>query len=64
LKEGEGRHQDSMGNSGIIRSGEVNWMIAASGIIHDEGRDHPGGILHGFQMWINLPKISKMDKPS
>jgi len=53
-----------MGNSGIIRSGEVNWMIAASGIIHDEGRDHPGGTLHGFQLWINLPRANKMDRPS
>jgi len=47
MKKGEGQHQDSMGNKGIIREGEVQWMTAASGIIHDEGREHPGGLLHG-----------------
>jgi quercetin 2,3-dioxygenase len=63
LRAGEGRHQDSMGNSGIVRAGEVQWMSAASGVIHDEGREHPGGLLHGFQMWVNLPAKHKMDPP-
>lgn len=39
-------------------------MTAASGIEHDEGRDHPGGVLHGFQMWVNLPAAHKMDPPA
>ena len=38
-------------------------MTAASGIEHQEGRDHPGGTLHGFQMWVNLPAAHKMDPP-
>jgi len=63
MKEGEGQHQDSMGNKGILRRGDVQWMTAGSGIIHDEGKNHPGGLLHGFQMWVNLPKKHKMDDP-
>jgi len=64
LKAGEGKHQDSMGNSGIVKAGDVQHMSAASGVIHDEGRDHPGGLLHGFQMWVNRPAARKMDPPS
>ena len=63
MRQGEGKHRDSMGNNGILRAGDVQWMTAASGIIHDEGQDHPGGALHGFQMWVNLPKSNKMDPP-
>ena len=63
LKEGEGAHRDSMGNSGVLRAGDCQWMTAASGIVHDEGRDHPGGTLHGFQCWVNLPAKHKMDPP-
>lgn len=63
MKAGEGKHQDSMGNKGILRAGEVQWMTAGAGILHDEGRDHPGGLLHGFQMWVNLPAKSKMVPP-
>ena len=63
LKHGEGAHQDSMGNKGRLLQGDVQWMTAGSGIIHDEGRDHPGGLLHGFQMWVNLPKTHKMCDP-
>lgn len=47
LKAGEGEHRDSMGNAGILREGDCQWMTAASGIVHDEGRNHPGGTLHG-----------------
>ena len=64
LKQGEGRHSDSTGNSGVLRAGDVQWMTAASGIEHDEGRDHPGGVLHGFQLWVNLPAKHKMDPPA
>ena len=39
-------------------------MTAASGIEHHEGRDHPGGLLHGFQCWVNLPAKHKMDPPA
>lgn len=63
MKHGEGAHQDSMGNKGRLLQGDVQWMTAGSGIIHDEGRDHPGGLLHGFQMWVNLPRKHKMCDP-
>lgn len=64
IKEGEGEHSDSMGNNGILRAGDCQWMTAASGIIHDEGKNHPGGLLHGFQCWVNLPTKHKMDPPA
>jgi len=63
MKHGEGAHQDSMGNKGRLLQGDVQWMTAGSGIIHDEGRDHPGGLLHGFQMWVNLPRKHKLCDP-
>eukprot|EP00465_Bigelowiella_longifila_P005661 CAMPEP_0185260204 /NCGR_PEP_ID=MMETSP1359-20130426/8829_1 /TAXON_ID=552665 /ORGANISM="Bigelowiella longifila, Strain CCMP242" /LENGTH=307 /DNA_ID=CAMNT_0027846371 /DNA_START=98 /DNA_END=1024 /DNA_ORIENTATION=+ len=64
LKEGQGDHQDSTGNKGTLYAGDCQWMTAGSGIIHDEGRNHPGGKLHGFQMWINLPKKHKWTDPA
>lgn len=63
LKSSKLRHQDSMGNSGILNEGDVQWMTAGSGIIHDEGTDHQGGLLHGFQLWVNLPAKHKMCDP-
>jgi redox-sensitive bicupin YhaK (pirin superfamily) len=61
--EGEVSHEDSLGNTGNILSGEVQWMSAGSGIIHQEmPQDRPEGI-RGFQLWVNLPKKQKMDKP-
>ena len=57
-------HGDSMGNSGVIASGDVQWMTAGSGIIHQEmpkGDDH--GRMHGFQLWANLPAALKMTRP-
>ena len=64
MKAGRGDHQDSLGNKGTLLAGDVQWMTAGSGIIHDEGLNHPGGDLHGFQMWINLPRKNKMDDPA
>jgi len=63
MKEGCGTHQDSMGNKGTLGPGDCQWMTAGKGIIHDEGRDHPGGMLHGFQLWVNLPKEKKLCDP-
>ncbi len=57
-------HGDSLGNSGSIRTGDVQWMTAGSGIIHQEmphGDDR--GRVHGFQLWANLPSSLKMMKP-
>src|SRR3954451_8603003 len=67
LLSGEMQHRDSWGNHGVLRPGDVQWMTAGSGLVHSEMpgemlvRD--GGTLHGFQLWINLPKKDKMLKP-
>ena len=61
---GDVEHGDSLGNSGIISSGDVQWMTAGSGIVHQEmpkGDEH--GSMHGFQLWANLPAKSKMTAP-
>ena len=57
-------HGDSMGHAGVIGSGDVQWMTAGSGIIHQEmpGGD-PSGLLQGFQLWANLPASRKMMDP-
>jgi redox-sensitive bicupin YhaK (pirin superfamily) len=59
---GSADHQDSMGNRGTIGPGEVQWMTAGSGIIHGEMPRGDGG-MQGFQLWINLPRASKMMAP-
>lgn len=67
LLEGKFEHKDSQGHAGIINSGDVQWMTAGSGVIHSEMPEKEfsknGGKLHGFQLWINLPKSSKMMTP-
>jgi redox-sensitive bicupin YhaK (pirin superfamily) len=67
LLSGEMQHRDSWGNHGVLRPGDVQWMTAGSGLVHSEMpgdtlvRD--GGTLHGFQLWINLPRKEKMIAP-
>ncbi|HUT06400.1 MAG TPA: pirin family protein, partial [Nitrosopumilaceae archaeon] len=65
--EGAFEHKDSQGNSGKLFSGDVQWMTAGSGVVHSEMPEkdfaQKGGTLHGFQLWINLPKKDKMIKP-
>src|SRR3974390_1992706 len=57
-------HGDSMGNRGAIASGDVQWMTAGSGIIHQEmPRGDERGRMHGFQLWANLPASLKMTDP-
>lgn len=56
-------HGDSMGNSGIINSGDVQWMTAGRGIIHQEMPQEYDGFMQGFQLWINLPSSHKMMSP-
>ncbi|HUW42038.1 MAG TPA: pirin family protein [Rectinemataceae bacterium] len=64
LLEGRVRHGDSMGNSGEIGPGDLQWMTAGSGIIHEEmPQASPRGV-HGFQLWVNLPKDEKMSDPA
>ncbi|UJS18678.1 MAG: pirin family protein [Candidatus Jettenia sp.] len=61
---GDVEHGDSMGNKGIISSGDVQWMTAGSGIIHQEmPKGDPDGLMFGFQLWANLPKSHKMTEP-
>jgi hypothetical protein len=57
-------HADSMGNRGTIGAGDVQWMTAGSGIIHQEmPQGDAAGRMHGFQLWANLPAERKMVKP-
>ena len=57
-------HQDSLGNRGVISSGDVQWMTAGSGILHQEmPRGDAEGRMHGFQLWSNLPASLKMTRP-
>ena len=57
-------HGDSMGNHGTIAAGDVQWMTAGSGIVHQEmPRGDDGGRMHGFQLWANLPSALKMTAP-
>ena len=57
-------HGDSLGNQGTIGSGDVQWMTAGSGIIHQEmPKGDPQGRMHGFQLWANLPSSLKMTPP-
>ncbi|SPF53218.1 Pirin-like protein CC_0481 [Candidatus Sulfopaludibacter sp. SbA4] len=67
LLSGEMQHRDSWGNHGVLRPGDVQWMTAGSGLVHSElpGESlvRDGGRLHGFQLWINLPRRDKMIRP-
>lgn len=63
MLEGEVRHQDSMGNAGVVGPGAVQWMTAGSGIVHQEMPNPERVPLTGFQLWVNLPKINKMMPP-
>ncbi len=57
-------HGDSLGNRGSLGSGDVQWMTAGSGILHQEmPKGDPKGRMHGFQLWANLPSSLKMTKP-
>ncbi|MFW9911076.1 MAG: pirin family protein [Candidatus Thorarchaeota archaeon] len=60
---GEVRHGDSLGNKGTIGTGDVQWMTAGSGIIHEEMPQRQEGMMAGFQLWANLPSADKMMHP-
>jgi quercetin 2,3-dioxygenase len=65
--EGKVEHHDNKGNHGIIGPGDVQWMTAASGIMHKEYHEAEfsknGGTLHMIQLWVNLPSDKKMSEP-
>ena len=68
LLEGRMRHMDSIGNTSDMSPGDVQWMRAGRGIVHDENPDEEfkahGGRLHGVQLWLNMPKAAKLDPPA
>ncbi len=57
-------HGDSLGNRGLISTGDLQWMSAGSGIIHQEMPQASEGGLWGLQLWINLPASKKMSRPA
>ena len=61
--EGSVEHQDSLGNKGVINSGDAQWMTAGSGIIHNE-MPKQAERMRGIQLWLNLPRKHKMTKPA
>lgn len=65
--QGSVEHRDSAGNSGVIYPGDVQWMTAASGVVHEEMHEkefaRKGGTFEMVQLWVNLPKAVKMSKP-
>lgn len=63
MLDGEVNHKDSMGNFGTIKAGDIQWMTAGSGILHEEMPKPINGKMEGFQLWVNLPANLKMSKP-
>jgi redox-sensitive bicupin YhaK (pirin superfamily) len=67
MLDGRFEHKDSQGRSGKLNPGDVQWMTAGSGVVHSEIPEkefaRTGGRLHGFQLWVNLPKRDKMVEP-
>jgi redox-sensitive bicupin YhaK (pirin superfamily) len=64
MLEGRMRHEDHLGNVGLLQGGGVQWMTAARGIIHSEMPEQEEGVMRGFQLWLNLPGKNKLDKAS
>jgi quercetin 2,3-dioxygenase len=64
MLEGSTSHRDSLGNSGLIGPGDVQWMSSGRGILHEEmPRRGASGNIYGFQLWVNLPSHLKMSEP-
>jgi quercetin 2,3-dioxygenase len=67
LLDGAMEHRDSVGNHGRLGPGDVQWMTAGAGVVHSEmpsaDLQRDGGRLHGFQLWVNLPRRDKMTAP-
>lgn len=63
MLEGRMRHQDSVGNVGLLEPGSVQWMTAGRGIIHSEMPEQEEGRMAGFQLWVNLAAKDKLTAP-
>ena len=64
ILKGSVNHRDSLGNSGLIGPGDIQWMTSGGGIMHEEmPRRGPDGVIDGFQLWVNLPASQKMSRP-
>jgi len=67
MLDGKFEHKDSRGNAGKLGPGDVQWMTAGAGVVHSEMPEREfaqkGGQLHGFQLWVNLPRKDKMINP-
>ena len=67
ILSGDMEHKDSRGHAGRLRAGDVQWMTAGAGVVHAEMPSkefmRDGGRMHGFQLWVNLPRRDKMMKP-
>ncbi len=65
--DGTFQHQDSIGGGGLITNGDTQWMTAGGGILHIEAPPEElvasGGLFHGIQLWVNLPRVDKMIAP-
>lgn len=64
MLNGKFHHKDSAGNEGYLTDGSVQWMTAGRGVIHSEMPEQTKGLVHGFQLWLNLPKEKKMIEPA
>ena len=60
---GRMRHRDNAGHEGLLTAGGVQWMTAGRGIVHSELPEQEDGLMHGFQLWVNLPARDKMTAP-
>jgi redox-sensitive bicupin YhaK (pirin superfamily) len=60
---GRMRHGDNQGNCGLLTAGSAQWMTAGRGIVHSEMPEQEDGLMHGFQLWVNLPAKDKMAPP-
>src|SRR2546430_8149136 len=67
MLSGDMQTRDSSGHAGRLSSGDVQWMTAGAGVVHAEMPSaefmRTGGVMHGFQLWVNLPRQDKMIKP-
>lgn len=64
MLDGHMEHRDSLGHRGDLKAGGMQWMKAASGVVHSEMPKQTAGLMRGFQLWINLPAAEKMSAPA